>query len=91
MLNIIITFGVTAEYPGYVGGYAVIPLMRFSGFTKTMNSSHKHGNISKVSLLYLFCRKAVKIMIFTIHTPQYFIFHYYKLSKVICNATPALL
>ena len=72
-------------------GYAVIPLMRFSGFTKTMNSSHKHRNISKVSLLYLFCRKTVKIMIFTIHTPQYFIFHYYKLSKVICNATLALL
>ena len=75
----------------WICGLAVIPLMRLSRFTKTMNSSHKHRNISKVSLLYLFCRKTVKIMIFSIRTPQYFIFHYYKLSKVVCNATPALL
>ena len=75
----------------WICGLAVIPLMRLSRFTKTMNSSHKHRNISKVSLLYLFCRKTVKIMIFSIRTPQYFIFHYYKLSKVICNGTPALL
>ena len=75
----------------WICGYAVIPLMRFSGFTETMNSSHKHRNISKVSLLYLFSRKTVKIMIFSIHTPQYFIFHYYKVSKVVCNVTPALL
>ena len=35
----------------------------------------KYRNTSKVSLLYLFYRKKVKIMIFSVRRPQYFISH----------------
>ena len=51
----------------------------------------KHRNISKVSLLYLFYRKKVKAMIFSIRRPQYVTDFTYKVSTIVCNATPTLL